>query len=713
MILFVGLTGHLPSSIGNLTHFESLDFYGNDLAGPLPSTLGDLKSSTLTLIELGFNNFNGLIPASLTELCSTETTYCQLTGNNRLCGDGQRVIGSTCYPCPSKSNCAAFGACHNGFNPQDYFCSTCPGSSFNTAGSCVDCVGGWFGTFFPILLVTIIAIVIFVVYWVLRRRRLIKEHHLKHFNLSMDKQTRLKQFTTVLQVLSEASKFNNLPYPQWFLSFSLLGNFFTMPFQPQSACLHLELPSYANGVVIFFTVELLIKVLKRLHSIPFLGSRISFKTKERCQVLASILATVAIIPILRVSLGVPTLISTSFDRLASSSSDLDVYREVIFDGSAHLLAAIVIVTFMYFRIEVNSMKYSAERRNYMEDFEAYDKDEDSQISNFLPFLSSFCANYTPQSSFHESKATRRKIFCYLIPALTSLIELGSGCIYIIISSETNMEGIPLTISCMQTTLFLAAHLVYLRHLENRPYLSFRASKVYGDALNDTEVLITRVLCATPTLFTLLQAVSLQSDDDEALSATGQVFASFVLLGILWSMKRLVLGVTDSFKGFCASGQPDLNRKRSHSASDEKGVGDKIEKMMDTKDVIERWELERTLDRNLMAEAEKIRWFVTDQRHQPSILKIFCLVICTIIVSLFGTFGLFFLVLHAASRSWAPWLCFFGVLRGFVSVDTYAVRCLSGDDGDVIHFYLRGYFRSMSKKMPASFEEEAKQEGEEG
>lgn len=146
-----------------------------------------------------------------------------------------------------------------------------------------------------------------------------------------------------------------------------------MPFQPQPACLHLELPSYANGVVIFFTVELLIQVLKRLHSIPFLGSRISFKTKERCQVLASILATVAIIPILRVSLDVPTLISTSFDRLASSSSDLDVYREVIFDGSVHLLAAIVIVTFMYFRIEVNSMKYSAERRNYMEDFEAYDK----------------------------------------------------------------------------------------------------------------------------------------------------------------------------------------------------------------------------------------------------------------------------------------------------------------------------------------------------
>jgi len=32
--------------------------------------------------------------------------------------------------------------------------------------------------------------------------------------------------------------------------------------------------------------------------------------------------------------------------------------------------------------------------------------------------------------------------------------------------------------------------------------------------------------------------------------------------------------------------------RTHSAVDEKGVSDKIEAMMNTKDVIERWELER-------------------------------------------------------------------------------------------------------------------------
>ena len=62
------------------------------------------------------------------------------------------------------------------------------------------CVGGVFGVVAPILLV----LLAFVVYWVLKRRGVLKEHHLKHFNLNM--QTKLKQTTTVVQVLSEASK---------------------------------------------------------------------------------------------------------------------------------------------------------------------------------------------------------------------------------------------------------------------------------------------------------------------------------------------------------------------------------------------------------------------------------------------------------------------------------------------------------------------------
>ncbi|GMH85805.1 hypothetical protein TL16_g10347 [Triparma laevis f. inornata] len=126
-------------------------------------------------------------------------------------------------------------------------------------------------------------------------------------------------------------------------------------------------------------------------------------------------------------------------------------------------------------------------------------------------------------------------------------------------------------------------------------------------MNDTEVLITRVLCATPAWFDFLQALGMVSKNDEVLIVLGHVFASRVLFGIIWSMKRLLLGVTDYLDDLRASVDKnmkrDLSRVRTHSAIDEKGVNDKIEAMMNTDNVIERWELERTLNRELTTEEE--------------------------------------------------------------------------------------------------------------
>ncbi|GMI13720.1 hypothetical protein TrLO_g2459 [Triparma laevis f. longispina] len=207
----------------------------------------------------------------------------------------------------------------------------------------------------------------------------------------MVKQTKLKQTTTVVQVLSEASKFNNLPYLQWFLSFSIFGSFFTLPFQPQPACLT-ELPSYVNGVVIFFALELLIRFLTNLHSNPLLGNRISAKTKERCQVLASILATVTVIPILRVTLDAPTMDSTSYDKI-SADHDIKAIEGVVIGIIINAATTIFVVSFMYFRIERMTWNYSCQRLEYMKNPEAYQIDEESQLKKGLHYLSSFCANY--------------------------------------------------------------------------------------------------------------------------------------------------------------------------------------------------------------------------------------------------------------------------------------------------------------------------------
>ena len=291
------------------------------------------------------------------------------------------------------------------FKSSDFFCSTCPSNHFDAGGSCLKCAGGAFGVVAPVLLFGTVVLIIVTTVWFLKRLNIIKEHHVnKVFNLNMDTQTKAKQGTIVVQVLSEASKFNNLPYPQWFLSFSLFATWFTMPFQPQPACVtDLNLTSYQNGVATFVFVEFIIQFLMRLHSIPLLHNCISSKTKERCQVLASILATIAIVPLLRVALDAPTLISTVFGTIATNTGNVEVIVGAVMDGVINIATAIFKVAYMYFRIQTMAWKYSVERLKYMENPEQYASDEDSQLKKGLPFLASFCANYTPRSLFHESK----------------------------------------------------------------------------------------------------------------------------------------------------------------------------------------------------------------------------------------------------------------------------------------------------------------------
>ena len=160
-----------------------------------------------------------------------------------------------------------------------------------------------------------------------------------------------------------------------------------MPFQPQPACVaDLNLESYETGVCAFLFVEFIIQFLMRLHSIPLLHNCISSKTKERCQVLASILATVAIVPLLRVALDAPTLLSTSYETIAADPKDIEVIIGAVMDIIINLATAIFIVAYMYFRIQTMAWKYSVERLKYMENPEQYASDEDSQLKKGLPSL---------------------------------------------------------------------------------------------------------------------------------------------------------------------------------------------------------------------------------------------------------------------------------------------------------------------------------------
>ncbi|GMI15372.1 hypothetical protein TrLO_g6717 [Triparma laevis f. longispina] len=139
------------------------------------------------------------------------------------------------------------------------------------------------------------------------------------------------------------------------------------------------------------------------------------------------------------------------------------------------------------------------------------------------------------------------------------------------------------------------------------------------------------------------------------------------------MKKLLLGFKNYLDDSRASiGEDrDSSRSRANSAINEKGVSDKIEAMKNTKDMTERWELERTLNRYFMTEEEKARWEVNAEHKHPSILKIFGLVIACICGAGLPFSGFLAAILHSASNKWAQWLWFSAAMLGGVLVDAHA------------------------------------------
>nr|XP_043633742.1 receptor-like protein EIX2 [Erigeron canadensis] len=63
-----GLSGNLPSQLGNLKNLVHIDLYGNSISGLIPDSLGNLSS--LQTLELGDNLHSGPIPDSMGRLSS-------------------------------------------------------------------------------------------------------------------------------------------------------------------------------------------------------------------------------------------------------------------------------------------------------------------------------------------------------------------------------------------------------------------------------------------------------------------------------------------------------------------------------------------------------------------------------------------------------------------------------------------------------------------
>ncbi|KAJ0037539.1 hypothetical protein Pint_23785 [Pistacia integerrima] len=78
------ISGSIPDEIGHLTSLVSLDLYNNKLSGPIPATLGNLKS--LRFMRLNNNNLSGILPAEVIRLITFGNLRVLNVANNSLAG---------------------------------------------------------------------------------------------------------------------------------------------------------------------------------------------------------------------------------------------------------------------------------------------------------------------------------------------------------------------------------------------------------------------------------------------------------------------------------------------------------------------------------------------------------------------------------------------------------------------------------------------------
>ena len=92
------LTGEIPSEIGNLTNLDYLNLRDNQLTGEIPSSIGNLTN--LFFLNLSNNQFTGEIPS---EICNQgDTPY---VGNNKLCPPYPSCISQSDIDSQDTSNC--------------------------------------------------------------------------------------------------------------------------------------------------------------------------------------------------------------------------------------------------------------------------------------------------------------------------------------------------------------------------------------------------------------------------------------------------------------------------------------------------------------------------------------------------------------------------------------------------------------------------------
>ena len=144
-----------------------------------------------------------------------------------MCEQGERIIGLYCEPCP---NCASGGECLYGRDKENYFCETCPSSYYPVGKGCTKCfAGSWTALLYPIV------VVLGIFLYLTSTRIPAVGSFLARFKLNLRNQIRLKQVSTLFQIMKVVSDLS-LQFPSWFsFLFDLLGTM-TVPVALEPAC---------------------------------------------------------------------------------------------------------------------------------------------------------------------------------------------------------------------------------------------------------------------------------------------------------------------------------------------------------------------------------------------------------------------------------------------------------------------------------------------
>ena len=639
------LTGGLPSEIGNLHSLEEFSASFNKLSGDIPASLGDLRS--LAFLALAYNNLENAIPPSLVSLCRNPACSCVFTGNIRLCGDRSRVISETCETFPS---CGPLGTCHSSFDPGSYLCARClPGFYDDGGGACKDCGAASSpagGTFTLAALAVILAAAGAI--WALVKFKYIKPRKL---NLGLRNQVRVKQVGSVLQMVPLLTTLT--VYPPWFKSVVNVFGRVSLPVAVAPSCFDgvKKWERWEMASVAFVLLYVLVGILVGLrHVLVPLAVKVKPQVYLNLQIVAGIIVTQSPLVLLRMSIDAQEIVSNVVEKV-------DTYRVssvtsiLVFFGPELLsfVVALAIMIFTFSLIQSGSFYLKSERDAFqcrvlaakaagesseprggggeIEDSPPLDDESlELQLNVHLPFWSSFGGlPYTPSCADFESRLFLRKCASFILPhivffstyfvaAFDSLNNNRYTPVYHFSPfAPFDSLNVPLVASSINAILFVLVQCLFLKSVLRRPYISTRRSAEYGDPLNDAEILATRALCWTATMFALKEGLFASDWGRVNFYWFGSVICTLLLFGLFaaqWTLfSDLIRDVRKHLSSTFLTNWAvfRLSREVRLNSSDTEGASLSIEAMLRCDSALAMFRLQSLFDLAALDPEERRRW----------------------------------------------------------------------------------------------------------